>query len=294
MELQSHELITSIFRSHLEPDETELYLISGQREYSSSIRFIPYIGKLICAIKTKNIILGLTNRRILIMEISLHFDLDEKNLRSIEFSEIRNSRIEEPILAKIMPLPIVEKTLCITLNTGEEYRIKALNTTTQEKDLKEICTMLKGISDRGNSSSEVDIEEMPIPKEIRKSKWPKVEKRNETAMSLQDMPTDTGEYDESEKYYVKAIEINPKNPLAHYNYANLLEDAGRFEEAARHYVEAIEISPGFAGLYKRKHARVSKKFLNVLGGTVVFVVLMLLFYSLIYLIKKGIWGLIFG
>lgn len=295
MGIQNYQLIFDIFRNHLKPNETELYLISGQREQSSLVRFIPFIGKPICAIMTRSIILGLTNRRILIMEISLRFALDEKNLRSIEFSEIRNFRVEVPIMAKIMPLPIVEKTLYITLNTGEEYKIKAFNTEeTQERDLKEICTRLKKISDCNSSSFEADIREMTIPKEIRKPKWPKVEKRNEIAMFPPDISANVREFNESADYYVKTIEMNPKNALAHYNYANLLEDAGRFEEAARHYVEAIEISPGFARLYERKHAKVSKKFLSALGLTVVLIVLMVLLYLLIYLIKKGIWESIFG
>lgn len=298
MRTQDYEFLVDVFKNHLEPNETELYLIYGMREQPSLVRFIPYIGMLICAIMAKSIFLGLTNCRILIMENSMFPGLDEKNMRSIEFSEIRSFRVEVPIRSRIMPLSVVEKTLHITLNTGEEYRIKTPNgltmTETQEKDLKEICTKLKEILDRGSPHLSAHLEEMTLPKEIRKPKWPKMEKGNEIAMFSPEISLNARECDESTEYYVKAIEMNPKNALAHYNYANLLEDAGRFEEAARHYVEAMEISSGFARLYKQRHARASKKPLVVMVLAVGLFLLMLLDQSLMYLIRKGIEELIFG
>ncbi|MCZ7355947.1 MAG: tetratricopeptide repeat protein [Candidatus Methanoperedens sp.] len=52
-----------------------------------------------------------------------------------------------------------------------------------------------------------------------------------------------GKFKESEDYYKKAIQIDPKDADAHYNYANLLEDLGRKIEAEEHYEKAIKLNP---------------------------------------------------
>jgi len=296
MELPSDGVILSKFGNHLKPDEVELYYIIGQREPSSSIKFIPVIGKLLYAIMIKSIFVGLTNRRLLIMQVS--WGSDEKNLKSIELSEIKHFKVEDPIMAKIVPFSLVEKTLCLTLDTGEEYKIKAFNKSDrvrkQEENMKEICSRLEKIADSYDLPSETDIKTISLSKEIRKPKWPQLEKRTELLTFPSDLLENIKESKETERHYIEVIEINPENAIAHYNYAKLLENMKIFEEAAKHYIEAIEINPEFVELYKQMHIKTTKtrKFLSALGFTVGFVVITLLFYLLIYLLKKGIWELL--
>ncbi len=52
--------------------------------------------------------------------------------------------------------------------------------------------------------------------------------------------------EDAEKYYIKAIEANPKLEEAHHNYALLLEEQNRKEEAEEHYKKAIEANPNNA------------------------------------------------
>ncbi len=53
----------------------------------------------------------------------------------------------------------------------------------------------------------------------------------------------------SEEHHRRAIELNPNNADAHYNYAILLNELNRKDEAEEHYKKAIEINPNFAEAY---------------------------------------------
>jgi len=55
-----------------------------------------------------------------------------------------------------------------------------------------------------------------------------------------------GRQNEAEKHYKKAIALDPKNALAHNNYAILLGDLGQQDEAEKHYKKAIALDPSYA------------------------------------------------
>lgn len=55
-----------------------------------------------------------------------------------------------------------------------------------------------------------------------------------------------GELKKSEKYYKKAIELNPRDPIVRNNYAILLQDLGRRNEAEDQYKKAILCDEKFA------------------------------------------------
>jgi tetratricopeptide (TPR) repeat protein len=55
-----------------------------------------------------------------------------------------------------------------------------------------------------------------------------------------------GELKKSEKYYKKAIELNPRDPIVRNNYATLLQDLGRRNEAEDQYKKAILYDEKFA------------------------------------------------
>lgn len=51
----------------------------------------------------------------------------------------------------------------------------------------------------------------------------------------------------AEKYYLRALELDPGCGLAHQWYANLLSITGRHEEAIRHAIDARSLNPLFVG-----------------------------------------------
>ena len=291
MRFPSDGLIIDKFKNHLESDENELYYIIGQLEISSWALSFPIIGKIAHMLTTKFAFIGLTNRRVLIMRVS--WDFDERDFESIEFSEIKHFEVEDPIMTKIIPIPAVERTLYLNLNTGKEYKIKAPTRSDrikkQEENVEKICNKLKGISDDNDSRLEADNRKISVPKEIRKPEWPQLEEETEIPLFPLDLSKDIEKPEETARHYAEAIEIDPKNAMAHYSYASLLENMEKFEEAAEHYVEAMEIDSEFAEFYKQMHVKTGN-FPNALvlaAGVVVFVLLF-------YFIKQGILELIFG
>jgi tetratricopeptide (TPR) repeat protein len=50
----------------------------------------------------------------------------------------------------------------------------------------------------------------------------------------------------AEKYYQKALEIDPNYPLAHFNLANLYDERGDTAAALLHYEAALKIYPSYA------------------------------------------------
>ena len=52
-----------------------------------------------------------------------------------------------------------------------------------------------------------------------------------------------GRYDESEREYRRAIEINPNYADAHNNLGILLAESGRYAEAEKEFRRSIEIKP---------------------------------------------------
>jgi Flp pilus assembly protein TadD len=60
---------------------------------------------------------------------------------------------------------------------------------------------------------------------------------------------DRGRMDEAVVRYEKALALDPRNPLAHYNLALAREAAGDAVAAERHYVAAISVAPTFANAH---------------------------------------------
>ncbi|MBU7018385.1 MAG: PH domain-containing protein [Theionarchaea archaeon] len=137
----SDELIKDRFRKYLTPDESEFYYVFGQKK-ASSMQELPLLalfgallGPLTSAVTTKNFFIGLTQKRLLLMRVSLTYE--EVNLNSFPLSEIGGIKIEDS------PTDIVFHVL---LRTGETYRIevrKKLHVVEkQEENLKKICQRL--------------------------------------------------------------------------------------------------------------------------------------------------------
>jgi len=63
-----------------------------------------------------------------------------------------------------------------------------------------------------------------------------------------------GEFNEAKKYYLQAIEVNKKNPIAYHNLANVFQEEKNFEEAEKLYQKAISLDenfyPAYSGLLK--------------------------------------------
>jgi tetratricopeptide (TPR) repeat protein len=63
-----------------------------------------------------------------------------------------------------------------------------------------------------------------------------------------------GEFIEAKKYYLQAIEVNKKNPIAYHNLANVFQEEKNFEEAEKLYQKAISLDenfyPAYSGLLK--------------------------------------------
>ncbi len=49
----------------------------------------------------------------------------------------------------------------------------------------------------------------------------------------------------AEKYYQRALDANPKYPLAHFNMGNLHDERGRREMALAHYLQALKLDPSY-------------------------------------------------
>jgi tetratricopeptide (TPR) repeat protein len=52
-------------------------------------------------------------------------------------------------------------------------------------------------------------------------------------------------FKEAADYYQKAVEVDPRYPLAHFNLGNLRDEQGRTEEAFQHYGTAL-VNPDYA------------------------------------------------
>ncbi len=55
-----------------------------------------------------------------------------------------------------------------------------------------------------------------------------------------------GRREETLKSLERAIELDPKNPKAHYNRANVLHELKRFDEALDSFARTIALDPGYA------------------------------------------------
>ena len=137
----SDEFIQERFRKYLAPDESELYYVFGQKEASALLQ-LPLLallgtilGPLTSAFTTKNFFIGLTQKRLLLMRVSLIYE--EIDLKSIPISEIGGVKIEDS------PMDVV---LHILLRTGVTYRIKVRKklyvVENQEENLEKICQLL--------------------------------------------------------------------------------------------------------------------------------------------------------
>lgn len=53
-------------------------------------------------------------------------------------------------------------------------------------------------------------------------------------------------YPAAEKDFIRALEINPTNPVAHNNYGNLLFNTRRYQEAQQHLEKAVKYNPRYS------------------------------------------------
>ena len=61
-----------------------------------------------------------------------------------------------------------------------------------------------------------------------------------------------GNYKDAIADYSKAIEINPKYPIAYYNRGNIKEELNDLQGAMADYNKAIEIIPEYADAYNNR------------------------------------------
>jgi hypothetical protein len=131
------DIARKLFSRYLKPDDGNLSWIYGMDAPSLSL-FLLFLGPLLSAWMTKHYLLGLTDRRMLLLTVSGWFK--EKGFRSIDFTEIASAQVADtrdpyrvgPLIA--MP----GKNLCFKLKDGSSYRMGSL------KDFK-------GVPDHGAS-----------------------------------------------------------------------------------------------------------------------------------------------
>ena len=51
---------------------------------------------------------------------------------------------------------------------------------------------------------------------------------------------------EAEKYYLRAIEVDPDYALAHFDLGNVLDETGRVADAIQTYLTALQLAPTYA------------------------------------------------
>jgi tetratricopeptide (TPR) repeat protein len=56
-------------------------------------------------------------------------------------------------------------------------------------------------------------------------------------------------YEEAEKYFRKAVEINPSEPLANGNIGLICMNTGRPQEAEQYYLREIRVNPTYDNVY---------------------------------------------
>ncbi len=54
------------------------------------------------------------------------------------------------------------------------------------------------------------------------------------------------QYEDAEKAFEKALEVNERNPYAHNNLGVALREQGEFDKARKHYRSALELDPKYA------------------------------------------------
>ena len=61
--------------------------------------------------------------------------------------------------------------------------------------------------------------------------------------------SDEGNYKMAEKLYRKAITLDPLNPVAYHNLANLYQTIGKTDLAIKNYKKAVSLDPNFVFSY---------------------------------------------
>ena len=61
---------------------------------------------------------------------------------------------------------------------------------------------------------------------------------------------DKGIHDKAEEWYLKAIAMDPKNPVAYHNIGGTYRDTGRMEQSIESFKKAIELNPNFIFSYR--------------------------------------------
>jgi hypothetical protein len=114
-----------LFSRHLEPEDGELAWVHGIDTPSLSL-FLLLLGPLVSAWMTRYYLLGLTQRRVLLITLSRWYK--EKDCRSIDFGEITGAKVVEtrdPY--RVGPLVAMPgKFLSFDLKDGTRYRMGSL------------------------------------------------------------------------------------------------------------------------------------------------------------------------
>jgi hypothetical protein len=119
------DLARKMFSKHLKPDDGELTWIYGIDTPSLSM-FLLFLGPILSAWKTKYYLVGLTERRLVLLKVSKW--LNEKECSPIELSEITGAKVEESRdpynMGSFVAMP--GKKLSFSLKDGSRYQMGCL------------------------------------------------------------------------------------------------------------------------------------------------------------------------
>lgn len=109
------ELIVSLFKKYLNPDETKLYYVYGEQESPGWLQalaiFVTYLFAF--AFNKKRYLVGLTDRRLLVLEVSSSYE--DRGILPLTLADLKDVRVEGSPK---------EKKIHLNLVAGRRYEIK--------------------------------------------------------------------------------------------------------------------------------------------------------------------------
>ncbi len=124
------QLIVELFKKYLGPDETKLYYVYGKHESPGWMQALCILlGWLIISVfSTKHYLIGVTNKRLLLLEVSSSYE--DKGVLPIEPRDLAEAWVKDSSK---------EKTIHFTLTGGRSYTIKA------KKNLPKVENQAQGL-----------------------------------------------------------------------------------------------------------------------------------------------------
>lgn len=113
------QIIMERFKKYLKSDETEFYYVLAQREPYAALLGV---SLLLWLLGFKYYLIGLTNKRLLIMQITI--TCKEKKFEAVEFTEIDKVEITDIMFFK----RLTDRNIRLKLTNGEKYKFKILKT----------------------------------------------------------------------------------------------------------------------------------------------------------------------